>query len=491
MNVAWGARLSDETKGLDILGIRALDQGIEASLTNGITTISIRARYISILVWAIGQYFSDESADGRTKHDHQARAAYFNRVRFLVLAATSFDEHASPGVLGSDQFTSKIAALRRGEAVAMPTDGNLAILGAYFGPASALGLVESRPASSGLPFGLTVRGTEMFHDRQAALAGSNLMKLLRDGGDIDPDAARAAVPAFSLGRLGEFGREGELLRQAVEQPWAPNNAMAAKRVVLAYERLNATRTWLDQELRGQSVSANELIVRNYDRAARIGASGIEKEWASFEWHRRVHFALELLLSAVTKTLAVDGSKSVAAIVADWIANSAEDELSTDWDRPIGEVASSVDLNRFEGGLLRPADFVLDPPQQALQAMRILMTQACIASAIGIEPEGAAERLPPSARAIQLVLDGSGTLAEVLHEICDECVVKRHIANTMRKMGNNQDCSLRFYPDGPLLVPTNIDFNPAYSGSRLQNTIRILSDVGMLAPDAAASMAVAS
>ena len=48
MNVTWGSRLDDETKGLDVLGIRALDQSIEASLTNGITTISIRARYISI-----------------------------------------------------------------------------------------------------------------------------------------------------------------------------------------------------------------------------------------------------------------------------------------------------------------------------------------------------------------------------------------------------------------------------------------------------------
>ena len=40
MNVAWGLHLSSETKGLDVLGIRALDQNIEASLTNGITTIS-------------------------------------------------------------------------------------------------------------------------------------------------------------------------------------------------------------------------------------------------------------------------------------------------------------------------------------------------------------------------------------------------------------------------------------------------------------------
>ena len=65
------------------------------------------------------------------------------------------------------------------------------------------------------------------------------------------------------------------------------------------------------------------------------------------------------------------------------------------------------------------------------------------------------------------------------KICDECVAQRHIQNTMRKMGNQQDCSLRFYPDGPVLVPTALDFSPGYSGSRLQNTMRILADLGML------------
>lgn len=49
MNVAWGSRLSGETKGLDVMGIRALDQNIEASLTNGITTISIRGALDEIL----------------------------------------------------------------------------------------------------------------------------------------------------------------------------------------------------------------------------------------------------------------------------------------------------------------------------------------------------------------------------------------------------------------------------------------------------------
>src|SRR4051812_39442473 len=128
MNVAWGSLLSGETKGLDVMGIRALDQNIEASLTNGITTISIRARCILILAWAIGQYFVDESADGRVRHNKEARAVYLNRVRFLALAATFLDDGASRvGVMGSDHFSDEMNALVTSNAVRLPDTGSLAL----------------------------------------------------------------------------------------------------------------------------------------------------------------------------------------------------------------------------------------------------------------------------------------------------------------------------------------------------------------------------
>lgn len=481
MNVAWGSRLSGETKGLDVIGIRALDQNIEASLTNGLTTISIRARYISILPWAIGQYFVEESAGGRVRHDKDALAVYLNRVRFLVLAATFVDEGASRmGATGSDFYLDEIAALVAGKTVSMPDFGNVAVLGTYFGPASALGLVESRPESSGLPFGLTARGTAMYHERNTALESTRLLNFLREGGDLDYDTARAAVPAFSLARIADFGREVELLREAFEEAWVPESPLAAKRVAQAYQRMTDTRSWLNRELELAPASASELIARNYDRAVLEGAGGIELEWATFEWHRRVHFALELLLAAMTRTLLDEGSMSVAQVVALWSSHVVGSEPLTDhWNSPIDVAALIVQPGKFSGGLLRSSDFHLEPQIQAIRAFEILVTQARDAQSIGITPGASSGASAPSARAIQLVGARVGTLGAVLRVICDECVAQRHIANTMRKIGNQQDCSLRFYPDGPVLVPTEIDFSPNYSGSRLQNTMRILADIGML------------
>jgi hypothetical protein len=53
MNVGWGSPPAETSGGLDLLGVRRLDQSIEASLVVGITTISLRGRYLSILRWAL------------------------------------------------------------------------------------------------------------------------------------------------------------------------------------------------------------------------------------------------------------------------------------------------------------------------------------------------------------------------------------------------------------------------------------------------------
>lgn len=241
-----------------------------------------------------------------------------------------------------------------------------------------------------------------------------------------------------------------------------------------------TRAWIDHELGNDPANANQLISRTYDQAVLNGATGIELEWASFEWHRRVHFALELLLSAVTETLRAEGSLSIAQVVEKWasIHNSAV-PLSAYWMSPSDLAITAVQLGLFSGSLLRTGEFDGAPEIMALKAFELLVTQARNAQAIGVTPGASAGVAATAARAIQRVESGVGTLAEMMLTICDECVAQRHIQNTMRKMGNQQDCSLRFYSDGPVLVPTEIGFSPGYSGSRLQNTMRILADLGML------------
>ena len=249
MDVGWGSALAETSGGLDIVGVRALDQSIEASLVVGITTISLRGRYLSILPWAVGEFFVADAEEGVGSFDENRFHDFLFRVQFLILACTSVDPASGDagGALGSVLYHGDMARLSNGLTATFPLHGSGPFLGTYFGPCIAMGLL--RQGEEGRPFILSPRGRDLWNARNAQLGFDRaaVKGLLSTAAILTKDTALSLAPHFSLKALAATSAEAALLRQALLIPWSPETGDAAKAVSAAYGRFGQTVSWLRAE----------------------------------------------------------------------------------------------------------------------------------------------------------------------------------------------------------------------------------------------------
>ncbi len=160
-NVFWNEGVSSTSAGIDILGIRGADQAHEGRWTGGITTISARARYLTLLPWFLDEWYRRAQARGDLQHDETALTAALRRMEQIVFLATEYEARSgAPGdgraVLGSELWEDMPAALAAGHEVTLETNRGGASLGTYVQPCIRLRLV-----ADGRPLRVPPRGQEV------------------------------------------------------------------------------------------------------------------------------------------------------------------------------------------------------------------------------------------------------------------------------------------------------------------------------------------
>jgi len=492
MESFWNSGERSLIRGLDILGVRQLDQAIEREWVSGITTISIRARYLSLLPWILKEFYDAQLSEGggKAQFDEEVFREILVRMEFVVLAASKFGAtrgESGPiyGVLGSELHAETLARFEHEGHIQIPSDPGGASYGTYIMPCRAFGLLDtsSSPDTKQLVV-VSPRGQEIHAVRNAVLRKDGLTGIILKGGVLTRESLIEEGFHFSVNGIGRNSNEQSLLETAFLNPYMDTPAIKD-----VYGRFSATIEWASKACQDKPVGASELIRENYRRCINVEPdtiSAVEIAWAEYELRRRVHFSLELLLEAFTETLMNITEGTVERVIGEWGAEGEIPSLVSEIlrsDAPpfamnLGQVESVIPAQRFFDIPPEPRrTHDVTPSAKALYAIALLV--ACRRESAKLR---GSEKIPDRRNYMEsafrvLAKHENTDLAQALTALVFHTVIESHLKTTLRKMGEGQQCSLRFYPEGNLLRPTGTGVRAGYSGDRLGNVLGMLADLG--------------
>ena len=386
------------------------------------------------------------------------------------------------GVLGSDLFANALDELDAGGSIDLPDNQGGASYGTYVMPCRSFGILDTGDGIQ--PVRVLPRGLGLHRARRDVLQGSALVDAILHGGTIAAPTLESEAQFFSVNALDELENERDLLQEALLSEYVGNAEVSDR-----YRRFLATSRWVFERLDGRAMSSAQLIAAAYkDAADGRSVDEVGMAWAEYELRRRVHFALELLLGALTKTLMDLTEGTVDDVLDDWSREEPVPALLSDvlgieqpvWNVTLADMEEELATDAWIERAV-PVSEARDLPSWCKALLGVVVLAASRRQTKAARAAGGIPHRENYLERAFTVLDTEydSSLRTALRKLLIEVVIEAHLSTTLRKMSQGQQCSLRFFPDGALLRPTGKPVTAGRSGDRLGNVLGMWADLGVL------------
>jgi len=484
MKTFWNKGEREIIKGLDVLGLRGIDQHIETQLVSSITTISIRARYLSLIPWLVGEFFHLHDGEVNLDKDemYHKLMQVFDRLELVIILSTNVETQkdstlSDTGIIGREVHEEWVEAFYLNGEIdtiilkekAKKMGYNNPTFGTYFNPCRGFGLLDH---SSTAPVALPPHGQAIYNTRKNHILRENgILEWLLHGGLLTKKMIDKESELFSIANIDSVPDEMQLLQESFLNPYSDD-----LEVVKTYKRFDNTLLWILAQLE-EPKKPQELIEDNFTYCVESNPDELNKTeimWFEFELRRRVHYALELFLKALSHTLDELNGATVEQAIEYWINEIGMSNIYRDgkdiYSSTLREMDEQLEVDIFD------KDEPIDSAEQVLYALSLI--EICRLMSERLMPEVSNPEVDYMRKSFDILQkNNEKPVYLILVELIKFCVVEPHLKTTLRKMGQGQQCSLRFFPEGQKLIPTGIDTYAGWSGSRLDNTIRMMADIG--------------
>ena len=484
MDTFWNKGEREIIKGLDVLGLRGIDQHIETQLVSSITTISIRARYLSMIPWLAGEFF--HLHEGKTDLDrdemYHKLMQVFDRLELVIILSTQVEKQKDPhlsdtGIIGQEVHEEWVSDFQTHGEI------NTVILkekahsmgytnptfGTYYNPCRGFGLLSH---SSTAPVALPPHGQAIYDARKSYVSREDgILDWLLHGGLLTQEMVERESKYFSIANIDSIPDEMKLLQESFLKPYSDD-----LEVVETYERFDNTLLWVLEQIE-EAKKPEELIEDNFTHCVESNPDELNKTemmWFEFELRRRVHYAFELFLKALSHTVDELNGATVEQAMEQWVN---EINMSNIY-RAGNDIYNSTlkEMDDYLNADIFDKKEPIDSAEQVLYALSLI--EICRLMSEHLMSKISHPEVDYMRKGFNILAKNhERPVYQVLVELIKFCVVEPHLKTTLRKMGQGQQCSLRFFPEGQKLIPTGIDTYAGWSGSRLDNTIRMMADIG--------------